>query len=356
MIDRAMVLAAGVGSRLDPLTAQIPKPLVPVGNEPVMGHILRLLSSAGIKKVVSNLHHLPEKIQEHLGDGSQFGVSLSYLYEPELSGDAGGVRACHQKLEQGTFLVLMGDLLTDCDLGALIEAHKRKGALATIATKKVEDVSQFGVIVADPNGWIKGFQEKPQPQEALSDCASTGIYVLEPEIFKYIPAHGTFGFGKQLFPELVKAGHKILAQDINSYWSDVGTIAQYRTANFDVLNGKLKLSLTGTKMPWGYLGANTSADPAAQIAGRAIIGANCKISPGAKLTGNVIIGDNCIIEADTLLADTILWSNVHVKSNARLINCIVGSNSVISPGTYEHITAIDWSSHQLNTTAASPKR
>ncbi|MBX9688091.1 MAG: nucleotidyltransferase family protein, partial [Candidatus Obscuribacterales bacterium] len=166
---KAMVLAAGVGSRLDPLTSQVPKPLVPVANRPVMEHILRLLKKHGFEDVVSNLHYLPEKIRAYFADGRALGLNIDFRLESELSGDAGGVRACRDFFGQDTFIVLMGDLLTDADLSRIYAEHKRKGALATIATKQVADVSQFGVILADEDGFIRGFQEKPKAQEALSN-------------------------------------------------------------------------------------------------------------------------------------------------------------------------------------------
>jgi mannose-1-phosphate guanylyltransferase/mannose-1-phosphate guanylyltransferase/phosphomannomutase len=236
---KAMVLAAGVGARLDPLTAQLPKPLVPIVNKPVMEHIFCLLRNHGFNQIAINLHHLPELIQNHFGDGSAFDIKLNYLLEKNLSGDAGGVRGCRHYLEGDTFLVIMGDLLTNADLSYLLAEHKKKGALATIALKKVENVSQLGVVLQDESGWITEFQEKPAPHEARSDLASTGIYILEPAIFNFIPKDGICGFGKQLFPQLVKQGQSILGVQIEDYWSDVGTLDQYRQANFDVLNGKI---------------------------------------------------------------------------------------------------------------------
>src|SRR3990167_6567846 len=160
---KAMVLAAGVGSRLDPLTMQIPKPLVPVANRPVMEHILRLLKHHGVGQVISNLHYLPEKLVEYFGDGSALGLNMQFYLEEKLSGDAGGVRGCREFLGDETFLVLMGDLLTDVNLSHLVRQHKLKGAIATIAVKQVADVSQFGVVLTDEQGFITGFQEKPNP-------------------------------------------------------------------------------------------------------------------------------------------------------------------------------------------------
>lgn len=198
---KAMVLAAGVGSRLDPLTASVPKPFVPVVNVPVMQHILQLLKKHGFSDICANLHYLPEKLTDYFDDGTKFGVNLKFEFEPKLTGDAGGVRACRSFLESDTFLVIMGDLITDANLAALVKEHKDKKALASIAVKSLEDVSRFGVVVRNKEGFITGFQEKPSKEEALSNLISTGIYIFEPEVFKHIPALGEYGFGPTTFPE-----------------------------------------------------------------------------------------------------------------------------------------------------------
>jgi mannose-1-phosphate guanylyltransferase len=327
---RAMVLAAGVGSRLDPLTTQIPKPLVPVANVPVMEHMLNLLKKNQVFEVVSNLHHLPDKLTQYFGDGSQLGMNLTYHYEKELSGDAGGVRACREFLQGGTFIVLMGDLLTDADLTAIVAEHKRKGALATIGIKRVDDVSQFGVVLTDENGFITGFQEKPRPEEALSDLASTGIYVFEPEVFDHIPARGTYGFGRQLFPRLVEQGAPILGSEITRYWSDVGTIKQYRTSNFDALDGAVSVDMPGTKTDFGWLGTNSHIADNCQIEGRLLVGNNSRIAKGVKIRGSVIIGDDCFIDQNAELEDSIIWSDVSVESGARLKQSVIGFNCVVN--------------------------
>lgn len=211
---KAMVLAAGVGSRLEPLTTQVPKPIVPVGNIPVMEHLLKLLAKHNFTDICANLHYMPEKLIEYFGDGKKFGVNLTFNTEEKLSGDAGGVRACREFLKDGTFIVIMGDLIADTDLTSVINEHKKKKALASIAIKEMDDVSRFGVVVTDENGFITGFQEKPSNEEALSKFISTGIYVLEPEIFDHIPETGDYGFGRQLFPTLVSKKLPVLGVKI----------------------------------------------------------------------------------------------------------------------------------------------
>src|ERR1700685_4195706 len=178
---RAMVLAAGLGTRLRPLTYEISKPMVPVLDRPVMEHILDLLDRHGIGRTIANLHYLPERIQKH------FGERISYRYEPELLGTAGGVRACAEFFGEESFLVISGDALTDIDLTALAARHRETGGIATLAVKKVADTREFGVVLHDREGRITGFQEKPRPEEALSDLGNCGIYVFDPRIFDYFP-------------------------------------------------------------------------------------------------------------------------------------------------------------------------
>lgn len=340
---KAMVLAAGVGSRLDPLTSQLPKPLAPVANRPVMEHILRLLKTHGFEDVVSNLHYLPEQIKQYFGDGSSLGMNIDFRFEPELSGDAGGVRACRNFFGQETFIVLMGDLLTDADISRVYAEHKRKGALATIGAKQVEDVSQFGVIVTDESGFITGFQEKPKQEEALSNLASTGIYILEPQIFDYMPKTGTYGFGRQLFPSLVEKGLPVLSVDLQSYWSDIGTINQYRQSNFDALEGAVKVQHFAEPHELGYIASDARIEGALAVDGLLMLGRNSRIAAGVRIKGRVIIGDNCRIERNAHLEDTIVWSKSVVEENASLKDCIVGSGCLVQNGTkHQQVTAVKW--------------
>ncbi len=229
---KAMIMAAGFGTRLLPLTADTPKPMLPIGGKPLMEHIINLLREHGFTEIIANLHHLPDKIRDYFGDGSRFGVKLFYSPETELLGTAGGVRRCSWFLDE-TFLVISGDALTNIDLTAFYEYHIRKGALATIALKKVQEVSQYGVVITDNEGLINQFQEKPKPEEALSDLANTGIYIFEPEIFKLIPEREMFDFGKQLFPLLVNQQQKFYGWKTKSYWCDIGSIDTYYQSQKD---------------------------------------------------------------------------------------------------------------------------
>jgi len=349
---KAMVLAAGVGSRLDPLTSIVPKPLVPITNVPVMELIVRHLKKHGYDNLIANLHYLPDQLEAHFGDGQRFGIDIQFRNEGQLSGDAGGVRACRDFLSDGTFVVMMGDLLTDCDITAVVAEHKKKGALASIAVKQVPDVEHFGVVVTDENGFITGFQEKPKKEEALSNLASTGIYIFEPEIFEHMPATGVYGFGRQLFPELVAKGAPVLGVEFKSYWSDVGTIAQYRQSNFDSLNGLVDVDIPAEKTQRDgrtlYLGRQADLDDSAELNGTLLLGNRSKIAKGATLEGSIVIGDDCEIEEDVHLNNVLIWSGSRVPRGARIENSIVSDSAVI-PQESKHyeVTAMAQPSPQL---------
>ena len=342
---KAMVLAAGVGSRLEPLTSQLPKPLVPVANSPVMEHILALLHKHGITQVISNLHYLPEKIQNHFGDGKNFGMQLQFKTENELSGDAGGVRACKEFFGGETFIVLMGDLLTDANLTRIIDEHKQKKALATIAIKEVDDVSQFGVAVTNDAGFITGFQEKPKPEEALSKYASTGIYVLEPQIFEHIPNEGVYGFGRQLFPTLVEKGLPVLGSKIDDcYWSDVGTINQYRLSNFHAVHGDVKVSLPPHASQKLILDKGASVAEGVDVQGYLLLGKNSRVAAGVTIKGTVVVGHNCTIGEGAYLEDTVIWNDSKVGACAQLTNCVVGNQCVVAADSkHNEVASVRWS-------------
>ena len=236
---RAMVLAAGLGTRLRPITYEMPKPMVPVLNRPVMEHILRLLARHGFTETIANLHWFPELIEEHFGDGSEFGVELTYSHEEQLLGHLGR-RPQRAEFLGDSFLVISGDALTDLDLAAMRDFHESHDGIATLATKRVADTSQFGVAITGADGRIQGFQEKPDPAEALSDLANCGIYMFRSEIFDFFPAPGTSkaagpsdpeGFADwamDVFPRLLEGDVPFYSHEIDAYWNDIGSLEELR--------------------------------------------------------------------------------------------------------------------------------
>src|SRR5829696_6496388 len=235
-----MALAAGKGTRLFPLTGEIPKPMAPVVDTPIIGHIFDLLATHGVEEVHVNVHYLAEALLKAYGEESRAnGMKIHLSREDELRGTAGGVKRLSERFDD-SFVVVSGDALTDVDIGELVAFHKEKGALATIALHRVYDTSEFGVVEIDEEGAILGFQEKPNPEEAISTLANTGIYVLEPRALDYIPEKTFFDFAKDVFPKFLENGERFAGYQGDFYWSDIGTLEAYRQAQYDVLSGKVR--------------------------------------------------------------------------------------------------------------------
>src|SRR5215212_4870254 len=245
MTFKAIVLAAGKGTRLFPFTGEIPKPMAPVVDTPIIRHIFDLLARYGVTEARVNVHYLADALLEAYGHHShRNGMSVRLLREDKLYGTAGGVKKLAQEEEEvaslgkfeQTFVVVSGDALTDVDIKELLAFHKKKGALASIALHRVYDTSEFGVVEVDEEGGILGFQEKPPPEEAISTLANTGIYVFEPEVLEYVPRNRFFDFAKDVFPRLLEEGERFFGYQGEFYWSDIGTLEAYRQAQYDVLS------------------------------------------------------------------------------------------------------------------------
>ncbi|MBK5231554.1 MAG: NDP-sugar synthase [Thermoleophilia bacterium] len=331
----AMVLAAGLGTRLRPITYSVPKPMVPVLNRPVMEHIVRLLEGHSFSRIVANLHWFPETITNHFGDGSGFGVELEYSREEQLLGTAGGVFKAREFLGD-SFLVISGDALTDIDLTAMKEFHESHDGVATLATKKVKDTSEFGVIISDGDGRIQGFQEKPEPAEALSDLANCGIYMFDREIFDFFPGPGESklsepgqpdGFADwalDVFPALMESGRPFYSHEFDSYWNDVGTVSEFLQGSFDGLTGAVDLAIEEPEVSPGVWVDDDVATDGVEIKGPVLIAEGCEISPGAELTGPLVLGRNCKVGEGARLKETILLDGSEVAAGSFAFGGVLG--------------------------------
>jgi mannose-1-phosphate guanylyltransferase len=321
-----MLLGAGLGTRLRPLTFELPKPMVPVLNRPVMAHILRLLAQHQIRDVVANLHYFPDMIRNHFGDGSDFGIDLAYTYEEELLGTAGGVRNVRDFLGTETFLVISGDALTDIDLSALVARHQEAGGIGTLALKAVDDPSQLGVVILAEDGRIQGFQEKPDPAEALSNLGSCGIYVFEPEIFDYFPDKEFVDWAQDVFPTLLERDVPLYGHKIADYWNDVGSIEELLRGNFDALGGDVRVELAGSEIVSGLWRSDSSTlEGQVLMEPPVYIGEDCTMGGDARLTGPVVIGDGCTIGAGAWLRDVLIWPGTEVPAGSVLVGGISGA-------------------------------
>jgi mannose-1-phosphate guanylyltransferase len=323
---RAMLLGAGLGTRLRPITYELPKPIVPVLGEPVMGHILRLLARHGFDEVIANLHYFPDLIRDRFGDGSDYGVKLGYSFEEELLGTAGGVRNVRDFLGDETFLIISGDALTDVDLGALWRRHREAGGIGTLALKRVEDTSQLGVVIVGEDGRIQGFQEKPDPAEALSNLGNCGIYVFEPEIFDYFPETDFVDWAQDVFPTLLDQDVPFHGHEISDYWNDIGSIGEFRQGNFDALAGAVKVELPGGSASNGTLIASSaSVSSEAIIEPPVYVGDGCQVAANARLTGPVVVGDGCSVGEGAAIRDSVLWPHTEVAPHEVLIGAVAGT-------------------------------
>ena len=322
---KALILAAGYGTRLEPLTLAVPKPMVPIVNLPTMQHNLELLKKHGFDQIVVNVHYYPEQIENYFSDGHAFGVNLSYSFEEELLGTAGGVKRMAEIARiTDTFAVLSSDALTSINLKRLLDHHKEKKALATIALAKVTDISEFGVVIQDAEGKITGFQEKPRPEQALSDLVNTGIYVFEPEILKLIP-EGFYDFGKQLFPDLAGGKGALYGYQMVEYWNDVGGLEKYIQSNYDAMKGALNISIPGKKISRAtWIGERENIDPSARFEGAVIIGDRCHIGKDVYIK-DAVIGDKCVIADGAAVTGSVLWPDVSVGPGAQISGSVIGS-------------------------------
>jgi mannose-1-phosphate guanylyltransferase len=304
---KAMVLAAGLGTRLRPLTYEIPKPMVPVLDRPVMAHILGLLQRQGFDQVIANLHYFPDAVRGYFGD------RIEYRFEEELLGTAGGVRNVADFFGDDPVVVISGDALTDVDLNALVERHRQAGGIATLTVKKVDDTREYGVVIHDSEGRIQGFQEKPDPAEALSDLGNCGIYCFSPEIFDYFPDEPFADWAQDVFPALLENDVPFHVHETHEYWNDVGSLAELRQGTWDALEGHLKIEVTGAERE----------DPTVWT------GQDVEIGSDVRLMGPVAIGDRCRIGDGCALRDTIVFPGTDVAPGTIAIGAIIGRGGIV---------------------------
>ena len=322
---KAMVLAAGIGTRLRPLTYELPKPMVPVLDRPVMAHIVRLLEQQGFDELVSNLNWYPDTIRDYFGD------RLEYRHEPELLGTAGGVRNVRDFFGDEEVVVISGDVLTDLDVRALVERHRSAGGIATLTVKRIPDTREYGVVVHDEDGRIQGFQEKPAPSEALSDLANCGIYCFNPEIFDYFPDEDPVDWAKDVFPALLEHDVPFYIHELEAYWNDIGSFTELRQGTWAALEGQLQLEVPGREVEEGLrAGEGTEVPDDLELAeAPAWIGEDCELGEGLRLMGPVAIGDSCSVGAGASLREVILLPGTRVPENEVVIGAIVGRGAVV---------------------------
>ena len=327
---RAVLMAGGSGTRLRPLTCDLPKPMVPMLNRPIAEHIINLLKRHHITEIIATLYYLPDVMRDYFQDGSDFGVQMTYAVEEEQPlGTAGCVKNIQQWLDD-TFVTISGDALTDFDLQAAIAFHREKKSKATLILTRVPNPVEFGVVITDKDGKIKRFLEKPSLSEIFSDTVNTGTYILEPEILDYLPENEESDFSKDLFPLLLEKGEPMYGYVADTYWCDVGHLEAYREAQYDGLDKKVRLNFPYHEKSAGiWIGNNTHIDSSAVIETPVLIGDNCRIGARVKIEAGTVIGDNVTIGADADLKRPIIWNGATVGDEAHLRACIISRGTRI---------------------------
>ena len=336
---KAVIMAGGKGTRLRPLTSNQPKPMISIANKPCMEHIINLLEHHGLEDIVVTAEFLSEEIQNYFGDGSAWGVKLSYSVEEEPLGTAGSVKFTQDRLNE-RFVIVSGDALTDVDLSAVVAFHEERGADATLVLKEVHDPSEFGIVVLEDDGRVSRFFEKPDPDEVFSYTANTGIYVLEPGILDGIPAGEEYDFAKDLFPKLLEAGRPIYGYVTDGYWEDIGNIEQYLDAQKAALDGGIRgLRIPGEKVREGvYVGRGTRIDEA-RIEAPVVLGEDVEVAPGARvgphsvIAANVRIGAGASVARSTVDERTTIGEEAELDGTLIMKDCIVGPRAQLLEGS-----------------------
>lgn len=326
---RAMVMAAGLGTRLQPLTDHLPKPLMPVANRPVMEHLYRRIARSGFEAAVTNLHYHADAIREYFGDGTRIGMPIEWSYEDELLGTAGGTKRCEAFLRGGgdTFVVTSADGLHAVDLEALVRAHRESGAVATLTVKQTGYPERYGVAVTDERGFVTGFQEKPKPEEVLSNLVSIGIYCLHVSVLDRIPADTFYDFAKQVFPDLLEAGLPISVYETDAYWSDVGSADELLAANLAAVGGEIDLGLP--EDPADLIDGSATVADGAEIEGRVLVGAGARIDAGARITGPAVVGPRASVAGGAALRSAVLLPGAVLAADELVAGGIIGRGEAL---------------------------
>ncbi|XEC95204.1 sugar phosphate nucleotidyltransferase [Paenibacillus tarimensis] len=329
---KAVIMAGGKGTRLRPLTSNTPKPMVPLLDRPVMEYTIELLKKHGITEIAVTVQYLPEVIRNYFGDGSDYGVKLHYFEEDSPLGTAGSVKNAEEFLDE-TFVVISGDALTDFDLTKAIEYHHAKRSVATLVLTQVENPLEFGVVMTDETGSVIRFLEKPCWGEVFSDTVNTGIYVLDTEIFSYFEPGTEFDFSKELFPMLMRLNRPLYGYIADGYWSDIGNLSQYRQAQFDILDGKVDVSVSGTEIaPKVWVGEKVKIGNEVTIEGPAFIGGHCILETGAALKEYSIVGSGSRISRYASLERSVLWRNNYIEHSADLKGATLCHHVIVRSG------------------------
>jgi mannose-1-phosphate guanylyltransferase/phosphomannomutase len=333
---KGVVMAGGEGTRLRPLTSNQPKPMVPIVGKPCMEHIVELLRDHGFDEVIVTLAFMPQAIRSYFGDGEALGVKIEYSVEDTPLGTAGSVKQAEAALQE-TFLVISGDALCDVDLGALLAFHREKQAAVTIGLKSVENPLEFGIVVTDEDGRVERFLEKPSWSQVFSDTINTGIYVMEPEVLRHIPTGESYDFSSQLFPLLLEMGRPLYGFVLDGYWQDIGNLDQYRQANFDALDEKVRLNVPGIRLRGNvWVGEGVEVEDLSAIEGPAFVGNYSRIAGEATVGEYSVLGSSVTLRDGARTTRSVVDSSTHVGRSSILEGAILGRSCDIRSHVHVH--------------------
>lgn len=322
---KAVILVGGEGTRLRPLSCNIPKPMLPLANKPFLEYIVELLKKHSIREIILSGYYLADDIKAYFGDGSKFNLGISYVVEDFPLGTGGAIKNVERSLKNSTFVVFNGDILTDLNIGDLVNYHFRNKSKATIALTPVEDPTLYGLVELNSEGSIIRFLEKPSWDQVTSNLINAGTYVLEPEVLDYVPAGKNYSVERGLFPTLLDKQKPLFGYVSDCYWLDIGTPAKYLLAHHDILEGKIEHNLAGRELKQGvWIGEGTVISPEAKISAPVIIGRDCQVEAHAKIGGLSTIGDGCVIGANAMLEGCVILDNCQVGENSLLNNSVLG--------------------------------
>lgn len=326
---KAVILVGGLGTRLRPLTCNTPKPMIPLVNQTFIEWMLMRLRDQGITEVILAVQYLADRFRSTLGDGGRLGLKLHIIEEPEARGTAGAVKNVEHLLNETVF-VFNGDVLTDLDLQAMLAFHREKGSRVTISLTPVDDPTQYGLVEMERDGRIKRFLEKPRAEDITTNLINAGTYIIEPEVFRYVPPAQYYMFERGLFPVLLQTGDPMFGYPSRAYWTDIGKPQHYLDVHHDILIGKVHYTFRGNQIADRvWLEDGGDIHPSAQIVGPVVLGSGVVIGRNARIIGPTVIGSGCEIGTDVSIEGSVLWDNNHIEEGVTLRSCVLGHGNRI---------------------------
>lgn len=321
---KALFLAGGMGTRLKPLTDNLPKPMVPMMAKPLLERNLLKLKACGVDEIILSTSYKPQKIKEYFGDGSKLGLKIHYVCEDIPLGTGGAIKNT-QEFFNDTFLIFNADILSNINVLDMLKFHKDKKAAVTIAVTKVENPSLYGVIEYDADFYAESFTEKPKPSEIKSNYINAGIYIFEPNVLKEIPASKVVSIERETYPLLLSKGYPIAVYKSKEYWMDIGTVEKYRQAHQDILNGSYPLPELGKNLKGKYIGANTKIHSTAKINPPVYIGENTTIDAYSIIGPGTIVGNNCKIGVNCKIINSIVWDKISIQNSSNITGIVLST-------------------------------